>query len=426
MPTSPLSTLPTGPAAPDPWHGANPLDPAFRDDPHPALRRLREEAPVAPTPFGFWRLARYADCVRLLREIPCGVRTTDGRLPGVDESGLRSQGLFMLQQDPPDHTRLRRLVSRAFTPRAVARLSARAEEIVEDCLRAVRREAEGGDGSGEFDLVSALALPLPSTLICEMLGVPASDREQFTGWTARATHGLAAGLAPPEVIEDARRAGEALAAYFEARIAERRARPTDDLLTELVRAEEEGDRLSPEELLSQAIGLLIAGFETTIGLIANGVRALLLQPAELARLRRDPELLPSAVEECLRYEGPILLTIRILHADARFETRDGPVAIPRDARVMALLAAANRDPEVYPEPDRFDVGRFAAGAPAHLAFGGGAHLCLGAHLARMEARHAFAGLLRHFDHLELAEDAVTWGPSLFRVPGRLPVRFRAA
>lgn len=393
----------------DGWCGCNPLDPAYRDDPYPFLRHLREVEPVHETPLGVWRLTRYADVVRLLRETPCGVRTTDGLLPGIDESEVGRQRLFMLQQDPPTHTRLRRLVSRAFTPRAVERMRDEIRRIVDECLDRVQ-------GKGAMDVIADLALPVPSTVICEMLGVPVGDRERFTVWTAEATHGLAAAIAPPEIVARARAAGEALSAYFSELIEERRSNLSDDLLSNLIRAEEEGDRLSPGELISQAIGLLIAGFETTIGLIGNGVRALLLHPDQLAKLRSKPELIGSAVDECLRFDGPITLTARILHADAEF----GGKTIPKNASVWAMLAAANRDPEVFPDPDRFDVER---SENHHVAFGGGAHFCLGSHLAHLEGEIAIGSLVRRFSDLELESEAVEWGRSLFRVPARLPISF---
>jgi cytochrome P450 len=396
-----------GTEPPDPWVGANPLDPGFRDDPYPALAHLREVDPVNLTPVGIWRLSRYDDCVRLLRDVRCGVRTTDGRLPGVDESELERQGNFILQQDPPTHSRLRKLVSKAFTPRAVDAMRPRVDAVVDDCLDRMQQGEVG-------DVIADLALPVPSTVICEMLGVPVEDRERFTMWTAQATHGLAVLTSPPDVLETARQAGVALGEYFEGLAEERRRTLGDDLLSALIRAEAEGDRLSHEELLSQLIGLLIAGFETTIGLIGNGVRQLLLHEAELAKLRARPELVESAVEECLRFDGPIILTQRILHEDVEF----GGKLVPENAMVFAMLAAANRDPEHFESPDRFDVER---DPNPHLAFGGGTHLCLGAHLARVEARSAIAGLVRRFPKLELASQEVEWGPSLFRVPGRLPV-----
>src|SRR5213594_2277598 len=181
--------------ADDPWRGSNPLDPAFRDDPYPSLRRLREVDPVNLTPIGFWRLTRYADVMRLLYDVPAGTRTTDGVLPGVDES-LSGQRQFMLQQDPPAHTRLRRLVTRAFTPRAIAAIRGNVQRIVDECLERVAAR-------GEMDVIADLALPVPSTVICEMLGVPVADRERFTVWTAQATFGLAAPIMPAEVIQQA-------------------------------------------------------------------------------------------------------------------------------------------------------------------------------------------------------------------------------
>jgi cytochrome P450 len=251
-----------------------------------------------------------------------------------------------------------------------------------------------------------------------MLGVPVADRERFTVWTAQATHGLAAPIAPPDVLESARAAALALAAYFEELIAARRASPADDILSGMIRAEEGGDLLSHIELISQSIGLLIAGFETTIGLIGNGVRALLRHPDQLAMLRARPDLVANTVDECLRYDGPIPLTVRILHEDAEF----GGKTIPRNAMVWGMLSAANRDPAKFADPDVFDIAR--ANAAEHLAFGGGAHFCLGAHLAQLEGQMAIGALIRRFDGLALTSATVEWGASLFRVPGRLPVTFR--
>lgn len=395
------------------WAGLNFLDPeqlaALRRDPYPLLHALRARDPVNRTPIGPWRLTRHRDVLRLLREAPVGVRRSDGSRWGDERTdvGPAGPGDFMLQQDPPNHTRLRKLVSRAFTPRAVERLRGRAQQIADECLdRALER--------GEMDLIGELALPVPATMICEMMGVPVADRDRFTRWTARATHLLAAATAAPEVLERAQSAADSLAEYFEALIEERRGALGEDILSNLIRAEAEGDRLSPSELLSQSIGLLIAGFETTIGLIGNGALALLRHPDELARLRADPELLPGAVEECLRYDGPIPLTIRVMHGDFEFGGR----VIPKDEVVMGMLNAANRDPEVFPEPDRFDIGRRPN---PHLAFGGGAHLCLGAHLARMEGQVALGTLVRRAPRIELREEDPPLGESLFRVRARLPV-----
>ena len=397
------------------YHGIDPTGPRDLErmaDPFPALHHLRSVAPVNETPLGVWRLSRWADCVRLLRGVRCGVRHLDGRYPRRPDDGSAGPNEFMLQQDPPNHTRLRNLVSRSFTPRAAERWRTRAQEIADACLdRALAR--------GAIDVIADLALPVPSTLICEMLGVPVADRDRFTRWTADATHGLSGTMAPPEVQERARTAAMGLAGYFEALIAERRSDKRDDLLSQLIRAEEEGDRLSPSELVVQSIGLLIAGFETTIGLIGNGAAALARHPAEQAKWRARPDLAANAVEECLRFEGPIGMTLRVLHEDAVFGGR----TIPKDTEVWALLWGANRDPAKFAEPDRFDLER--PNAREHLAFGGGAHLCLGAHLARMEGQVALGALVARTREFALVSDEIEWGASLFRVPGRLPLEFRA-
>ncbi len=404
----------TTPLADDPWKGANPVDPAFRRDPYPALARLRELDPVNATPFGVWRLTRYDDCVRLLRHSGAGVRRSDGTTMRSAAMPEQFVDEFMLQRDPPAHTRLRKLVSRAFTPRAVERLRPRIEAIAHEQVDAALRR-------GRMDAIADLALPVPATLICEMMGVPASDRDRFTEWTTRTTHLLAAPFQPPDVVKDALEAAGALRGYFEERIASRRGSRIDDLLGDLIAAEEEGDRLSPSELLAHASGLLVAGFETTIGLVGNGILALIRNPAEQERLRAQPTLLPAAVEECLRFDGPIMLTVRIPREDLEI----GGKTIPKDATVMAMLAAANRDPAKFPEPDRFDVGRRPN---EHLAFGGGVHFCLGSHLARMEAEIAIGTLLARTKNLRLqAPDAeLEMGASLFRVLARLPIAFDAA
>ena len=398
----------------DPWLGCNPADASFRDDPAPALRRLREIAPVHFTPLGAWRLSRYEDCVRLLREVKSGVRYADGRPAiGASPPGVTvGPGEFMLQQDPPVHTRLRRLVSKAFTPRSVEGLRERVRGNVKSLLDAALAR-------GELDVIADLALPVPSTVICEMMGVPLEDRPLFTTWTGDATHLLAAEFAPAEVVHRGLTGAGNLAVYFQQLIEKRRARLGDDVLSQLIRAEEAGDRLSPSELLVQSIGLLIAGFETTIGLIGNGVWQLLQHPGELERLRREPGLAASAVDECLRFDGPIGATLRILHEEAEF----GGSVLPADTRVIALLEGANRDPAKFPDPDRFDVAR----APnEHLAFGGGVHHCLGAHLARMEAQEAIGALVARTRTLEPVDAKRAWGRSLFRVPAALPVRLSAA
>jgi hypothetical protein len=392
---------------------------SYLEDPYPVYRRLRAEHPVSLTPDGVWRLTRYDDYLRMLRSTDAGMRRTDGTLPGESKEEAEARGQFMLLTDPPKHTRLRKLVSKAFTPRAIAAWRPRIEVVTDELLDRVA-------SSGEMELISAFALPVPATLICEMLGVPVEDRDEFTEWTADATHGLALrrGQSPPEIVERVERARLGLAGYFNQLIAERRVRKEgDDLLGALIAAEEEGDRLNPEELLIQSIGLLVAGFETTIGLIGNGLTTLIRNPEEIERLRTQPELIESAVEECLRYSGPITWSIRVLHKPAEF----GGFRLDANEEVAIGLAAANRDPEHFDDPERFDVARYApgSGTPPHLSFGGGAHVCLGAHLARLESQIAIGRLISRFTDLELLDAKTAWGRSLFRVPSKIPVRFRA-
>ena len=407
-----MTTAPDESWKADPWLGAFPPVLAKASDPYPALARLREFDPVNETPVGVWRLTRYDDVVRMLREVPAGVRFADGFPFGGEISGVTHPGQFVLQQDPPNHTRLRKLMSHAFRPRATERLRERTEEIVNNLLDQVLER-------GSMDVVADLALPVPSTVICEMMGVPAADRSKFAEWTAAATHLLAAMIVEPEVVERGRVAVNHLAAYFTDLIAERRKDLREDILSDLIRAEEEGDRLSGDELLSQSIGLLIAGFETTIGLIGNGVHALLRNGDQLTALEADPSLIASTVEECLRYDGPIFLTIRIPREDAQF----GDKVIPANSPVMCMLAAANHDPVHFVDPERFDIRRQHND---HLAFGGGQHFCLGVHLARMETQAAIGGLVRRVRGLELDGGEPVWGGSLFRVLGSLPVGFKGA
>lgn len=398
------------------WYGANLEDSGHIQDPHPGFRQLRETQPVNLTPMGNWRLSLYDDCVRLLKQVRAGMRKLDGTLPGQtpEQAQLGPSG-FMLLQDPPDHTRLRKLVSKGFTPRAVESWRPRIQAISRNLVDAMAAK-------GSADLIADLALPVPATLICELLGVPVRDRDTFTQWTADATHGLVTsrGGGTPEIQARVEKARMGLADYFNRLIEERRGELRDDLLSVLIQAEEDGDSLSATELIINAIGLLIAGFETTIGLIGNGLITLCQHPEELEKLREQPALIESAVEECLRYSGPILATVRVLHEDAEF----GGHLIPKDSEVTALTAAANRDPAHYIDPERFDIERFAKdpSPPAHLAFGGGVHFCLGAHLARLETQIAISTLIERFDDIRLTQIETEWGRSLFRVPARIPVQ----
>lgn len=396
------------------WYGAEPTEHQI-EDPYSGYRTLRETQPVNLTPEGNWRLTRYEDVRRLLRSPGAGMRQTNGLLPGqeVEEPG---RGQFMLLQDPPVHTRLRKLVSKAFTPRAIEAWRARIEVVTHDLLDRVAEQ-------GEMEIVGDLARPVPATLICELLGVPPEEQDQFTTWTTDATHGLLTvrGVGDDALRERVDAASTSLIGYFQRLIDDRRANLGNDLLSVLITAEEEGDKLDPLELLSNSVGLLIAGFETTIGLIGNGITTLIRHPGEIERLREHPEWTVSAVEECLRYSGPILASVRVLHEPHEF----GGYTIDTDSEVIAMLAAANRDPGVFDDPERFDVSRYATGRNTadHLSFGGGAHFCLGAHLARLESQIAIGTLVQRFREIELVNEETEWGRSLFRVPGRIPIRF---
>jgi cytochrome P450 len=393
---------------PEGWFGVKPDEhaPELRDSPYEAWNRLRETVPVHRTPQGYYRVFRHADVTMALKDLAVGVRTTSGVLPGVDESVMPRR--FMLMQDPPNHTRLRRLASRAFTPPSIERLRPSIEKLVRELLDAAAQKSE-------IDVINDLAQPLPSTVICEMLGVPLADRGNFTEWTAHVTHLLV----PRNMTEATRVRAEAaaigLVGYMSQLIEARRGKLGDDMLSALIRAEENGEQLTHEELITQSIGLLVAGFETTIGLIGNGVRQLLLNPSELARLRADMSLIDRAVEECLRFDGPIGATRRVLHEDAVI----GGYEIPKDSELMLVLASAHRDPRVYADPDRFDVTREGR---SHLAFGGGIHFCLGAHLARLEAQIGIRELVKRFPKMELVSEKPEWGESLFRIQSRLRVR----
>jgi len=397
----------------DEWGGCNPLSDSFRDDPYPSLHHLRETSPVNLTPLGTWRVSRFADIDELLRNGPVSQTNAAGINPMFDPKD-RSPGSFvdfMLNEDGETHARLRKLVFKAFTRRAVEAMEAQVEETVD---RAVTK----GLKQGGLDIIADLALPVPASMICKVLGVPDEDRDQFTTWTQARTNAFFAAMLPPEVCKEVRDAGQALADYFDDLIAERRKNLGEDLLSELIRVEEDGEKLSVAEMIPQVVGLLVAGFETTIGLIGNGTRAFIEHPDELAKLREDPTLIDNGVEECLRYDNPILMIWRVLTEPYTI----GDVTIPTDSVVWPMLASGNRDPEANREPDRFDIRREKI---QYHSFGGGNHFCLGHQLARMEARIAIGELLRRAPNLRIDYDGLEWSDSFFRVYGKLPVHFDA-
>ncbi len=395
----------------------NPRKTGLLPDPHPVYRALRERDPVHRSgAVGGFVLTRYRDCFRVLADPDFSVEDRRQRrwprmrrimkregIPDPYEEGKVS----MLRLDPPEHTRLRSLVNKAFTPRMIDRRRTRILELVEEHLAPL-------PAHGEFDLMKALAEPLPVLVIAELLGVPGKDRARFRHWSDELV--LSLGNGDSETLQRSRRAGQEIENYMAGIAEERRQAPRDDLISALVAAEEAGDRLNMGELLRTCTLLLVAGNETTTKLIGNGVLALLDHPDQLGRLREAPQHGPAAVEEMLRYDGPVQMTSRIALRDTRIDGK----RVRRGDQVMLLLAAANRDPEQFEEPDRFIMEREAG---RHLAFGRGAHFCLGARLARLEAELALAGLLARYPKFERGAGDVVWGPSaVLRGPRKVPLR----
>jgi cytochrome P450 len=390
----------------------NPMAPDFVADPYPTYHRLRAQDPVHQHPLGFWVLTRYDDVVMALRDPRFGKEAIGAVLAARFGSLPPGYGLSMLDRDPPDHTRLRSLVSKAFTPRMVEVLRPRVQQVVDGLLDQVQ-------GKGSMDLIEDFAYPLPVIVICEMLGVPAEDRDRFRQWGLDIARGLDSIMLPPDsdVTKKSLASRSALGAYFRELIAERRTRPRADLLSGLIAAEEAGDRLDESELLATCILLLVAGHETTVNLIGNGTLALLRHPDQLRRLRDDPGLIASAVEELLRYDGPVQRTARVPAEDVAIGGR----TIPKGEMVMPFIGAADRDPAQFPEPDRLDIGR---PDNRHIAFGWGIHFCLGAPLARVEGQIAINALVQRLPRLALATDRPVFRQSLtLRGLAALPVTF---
>src|SRR3712207_1567337 len=396
-----------------------PLDAAFFADPHALYARLRVEEPVARavTPVGLpvWLVTRYDDVRHALTD-PRLSKDSDGFARALERQPVPPEGRavfaqelnrHMLSTDPPDHTRLRKLVSRAFTMRAIAAMRPQVEAI------AGRLADRMATGPAEVDLLDTFAFPLPMGVICELLGVPEGERTSFRRWSNTL-------LTSDGAVDERTAAGMAMAEYLTALVAEKRARPADDMLSAIVAAAEDADRLSFDETVSMAFLLLVAGHETTVNLIGNGALALLRRPDRLAELRADPGLVPGAVEEFLRLDGPVnLATFR--HTTEPVEV--GGTTIPAGEVVLVSLASANRDPAHVVAPDELDWHRQVG----HLAFGHGSHHCLGAPLARLESEVAFRTMLGRFPDLALAVDPadLTWRQSiLMHGLTRLPVRLR--
>ncbi len=380
-------------------------DPAFLADPYPAFDRLREAAPVWKAPFGRWLLTRYDDCSLLLRDRRFGKDYSDPEAltrrfgpTALEEPAVVELSHMLLMRDPPDHTRLRGLVSKAFTARRIEALRQRVREMAERLIDAVKP-------AGRMDVIADLAFPLPVMVICELLGVPDEDRERFMKGSV--SGGRLLDPAPPAraELDAANLSSQASGAYFEALFEKRRREPADDLITQLVQAEEAGERLTTPELRANVNMLFAAGHETTVNLIGNGLLALLRRPDQWRILRDDPSLIPNGIEEILRFESPVQAVSRVL-AEA---VDIGGVTLGRKEMVVAALGAGNRDPAVFENAHRLDVTRKD---PNPLSFGGGIHFCLGAQLARIEAAEVFGAVLSRLPDLRLAEpERVQWRPS---------------
>jgi hypothetical protein len=393
----------------------NPFTPAMHADPYPAYRRLRDRDPVHGSWLGAgWALTRFDDIRLLLRDPRLGndLRTAswwkwiEKRQIQAGRSQEELDNPNLIMSDPPRHTRLRALVNKAFEPTAIRKLAPRIEQITHELL-----DSAGGD---HIEIVNALAYPLPMLVIAELLGIPIADRDQFRQWSDDM-----AGSTGTFALEDIRRSVEGdhhIHDYLAGIIEERRRVPQDDLITRLIHAEEEGDRLTTQEMLALCSLLLVAGNATTRGLISMGLLALLRHPEQLDRLRSSPELLEDGVDELLRYDSPVQLVARFALEDLEF----GGKKIKKGKMISMLMGAANRDPKHFPDPDRLDLTRDNSQS---LVFGHGIHYCLGHYLARMEGRIALGALLDRYPGITLGSQEPEWGTNwVMRSLATLPVR----
>jgi len=397
----------------------NPFNPGFVEDPYPHYAELRRGNPVEKHELGFWALWRYADVAEVLRarlSVEDGKVATPGPMAATYEALYEEKGLSggvqsMLDRDPPDHTRLRKLVSQAFTPRTIQALEPTITSLVDDALDAMAE-------AGEADLIDALAFPLPFTVITVMLGMPETDSTRLR----ELSHAVVRSLEPVADEETVRQIIDAdieLVQLASDAIAWKRRNPADDLLTALINAEDAGDVLSDDELVAQVLLLYIAGHETTVNLIGNGTLALLRDREQLELWRDRPDLDENAVEEMLRFDSPVQLSRRVTLEDYLV----GDVTIPPGSFVVASLSSANRDQAQFgADADRLRLER--ANARQHVSFGAGVHHCLGAALARVEGRVAVSRLIRRFPNLDLAGEPEWNGRINLRGLARLPVSVR--
>lgn len=399
----------------------NPFEPGYAADPYPHYREQRETEPVQHLPIGPWIVFEHAECTRLLRDTSLSVDARKARAIDPEQETVRQRIIAevapdrevredhsILNIDPPDHTRLRRLVSSVFTPRRVAELRPLVRRLVDEHLDAAAER-------GEMDLISDLAFPLPFTVISEMMGMPEADRDQVREWSHTLVRILDFTIGPDE-MRASLAAGEEMRAHLTEVIAWKRANPADDLLSALIRAEEDGDVLSDTELLDQVMVLYIAGHETTVNLIGNGTWALLTHRDQLEAWRDDPALEATAVDELLRFDSPVQVSRRITLTDLEIQGRE----VSAGSFVLTSLGSANHDPAVFgPTADALDLRR--ADAARHLSFGSGTHHCLGASLARLQGGEAIGGLIRRFPGIEAAGEPAWNGRLVLRGMESLPL-----
>ena len=385
----------------------NPFLPEVREDPYPQYRALREADPVHRSPFlDMWVLTRYEDVALVLRDHRFSADRTKWEGLKALEGFEPTRSLLSL--DPPDHTRLRTLVTKAFTPRVVQQLQPLAKSIVDETLDHAARQ-------GGLELIEELAYPLPVAVIAKMLGVPREDWPRFREWSRVLVGSLDPVAMPdPEQMAAVQSAQNALFDYFSGVMAARRREPRDDLISGLIAVEERGDVLNERELLVMLNLLLVAGHETTVNLIGNGMLALLRNPEQLALLRQRPDLIESAVEELLRFDSPVQLTGRIVAEACELSGQE----VSRGQLVLTLLGAANRDPRQFSDPERLDLSR---SPHQHFSFGRGIHFCLGAPLARLEGRIAIGSLVSRFPRLRMAGQPVRSETITLRGLARLPL-----
>ncbi|MEU4626379.1 cytochrome P450 [Actinoplanes sp. NPDC023801] len=372
-------------------------DPELHEDRYGYYKRVRDIEPVHQSPLGYWVITRYEDCDTLLRAPGVSTDYTDNPhwarvRGGPDSPVVRSARRWMLTRAGADHRRLRRMVSRALTPAAMARLRPRIRTLVNEMIDAM--------GEGEADLISGLALPLPVVVVCELVGIPPEDADRCRKWTNTIAD-VVDPLVTPRMRRQMNEAVPEFSAYIAGLLAQRRAEPRDDLMSILLEPDAKGDRLSDEDIAAQILVLFNAGHETSVNVIGNGMVSLLENPAQLALLRANPELVESSFDELSRYNSAVQILAR--HTTAPVQLRD--TTIPAGATVFIVLGAAHHDPEKYPDPERFDVTRTGT---APLIFGSGPHYCIAATLGRMEVVIAIEELLRRYSDIELAATDLSW------------------